>query len=59
MEKIILATAEDVKLVADLYDSVNEYFEETENYCYPNWQKGKYPALSDAQVAFEEDTLYV
>ena len=59
METIILATAEDVKLVADLYDSVNEYFEATDNYCYPNWQKGKYPVLSDAQVAFEEKTLYV
>lgn len=59
MEKIVLATAEDVELVGRLYDSVNEYFEKTTNYCYPNWQKGKYPVLSTAQEAFEEKNLYV
>lgn len=59
MEKILLAKAEDVNLVANLYDAVNEYFESNENYCYPNWQKGKYPVLSDAQAAFEEGSLYV
>ena len=42
MEKIVLATAEDVELVGRLYDSVNEYFEKTTNYCYPNWQKGMF-----------------
>lgn len=52
MEKVALATAEDVKRVGRLYDLVNEYFEETTNFCYPNWQKGKYPVLKDAQLAF-------
>lgn len=59
MEKILLAIADDVQKVANLYDSVNDYFEKRINYCYPNWQKGKYPVLSDVQVAFEEKSLYV
>lgn len=59
MERIGLARKEDVELVAKLYDSVNEYFEQNTNFCYPNWQKGKYPVLRDAQEAFEESTLYV
>ena len=59
MEKIVLATTSDVNLVAELYDSVNKYFEATENYCYPNWQTGKYPVLNDAQEAFNDKSLYV
>jgi len=59
MERIVLAAEEDVKSVAELYEAVNEYFEANENYCYPNWQKGKYPVSNDAQIAFEEKTLYV
>ena len=59
MEKIVLATTSDVNLVAELYDSVNKYFEATENYCYPNWQTGKYPVLKDAQEAFNDKSLYV
>lgn len=53
------ASAEDITSVGMLYDSVNSYFEKTVNYCYPNWQKGKYPVLADAENAFAEQTLYI
>ena len=59
MDEIVLASAGDVELVGNLYDAVNDYFEKHENYCHPNWQKGKYPVLEDAQRAMEEQTLYV
>lgn len=58
-EEIVLASVEDVKHVGNMYDAVNDYFEKHENYCYPNWQKGKYPVLEDAQRAMENQTLYV
>lgn len=58
-EKIVLASVEDVKHVGNMYDAVNDYFEKHENYCYPNWQKGKYPVLEDAKKAMENQTLYV
>ena len=56
---ISLASSEDVKSVGILYDNVNEYFEKNINYCYPNWQKGKYPTIADAPRAFEKEALYV
>ena len=59
MKEIVLASAGEMELVGKLYDSVNDYFEKHINYCYPNWQKGKYPVLADAQRAFEDQTLYV
>lgn len=52
---ISLASSEDVKSVGILYDNVNEYFEKNVNYCYPNWQKGKYPTIADAQRAFVDN----
>ena len=57
--KVLLASVDDVESVGRLYDRVNEYFENHTNYCYPNWQKGKYPTAADAQKAFEQGTLYV
>lgn len=59
MNEIVLASARDVKSVGNIYDAVNDYFEKHENFCYPNWQKGKYPVLEDAQRAMEKRTLYV
>ena len=59
MEEIMLASARDAELVGDIYDAVNDYFSEHENFCYPNWQKGKYPLLEDARRAMENRTLYV
>lgn len=59
MEEIVLASAEDAEQVGNIYDAVNDYFERHENYCYPNWQKGKYPVRKDAQRAVENRTLYV
>lgn len=59
MEEIVLASAKETELVGNLYDLVNDYFEKHVNYCYPNWQKGKYPVLADAQRTLEDKTLYV
>lgn len=59
MVEIVLASAKDAKQVGNLYDAVNLYFEKHGNFCYPNWQKGKYPILEDAERAMEEQTLYV
>lgn len=59
MERIVLASAEDVKQVGSMYDAINDYFDKHENYCYPNWQKGKYPVLEDAKRAMKNQTLYV
>lgn len=59
VENVTLASAEEVEAVGALYDSVNEYFEQTTNYCWPNWRKGYYPTTADAQNAFEKKGLYV
>ena len=59
MVQIVLASEHDVAFVGELYDCVNDYFENHTNYCYPNWQKGKYPTIKEAQTAFENHTLYV
>lgn len=59
MEEIVLASAREAEAVGSLYDLVNDYFEKHENYCYPNWQKGKYPILEDARRAFNNQTLYI
>lgn len=59
MEQIRPASIEDVKKVGELYDMVNAFFEKTVNYCYPNWQKGKYPTIVDAKTAFHQNALYV
>lgn len=58
-EEIVLASGRDAELVGKIYDSVNDYFEQHENYCYPNWQKGKYPVVEDARRAQEQRSLYV
>ena len=59
MEKIVLASAGDINSVGELYDAVNDDFAKHENFCYPNWQKGKYPVAEDAQRAVEEHSLFV
>lgn len=59
MAEIIPAAAGDVAAVAQLYDVVNDYFAAHGNACYPNWQKGKYPVLADAQRALAAQTLYI
>ena len=53
------AVDSDVCAVAALYDRVSDHFAQTINYCAPEWQKGSYPTLADAQCAFDEGSLYV
>ena len=50
MEKTVItkAVSEDIDSISELYDAVNTYFSDNVNYCFPNWQKGKYPVRRDA-----------
>ncbi len=61
MEKIVItkAVSEDIDSISELYDAVNTYFSDNVNYCFPNWQKGKYPVRRDALEALQKDTLFV
>ena len=53
------AVSEDIESISELYDAVNTYFSDNVNYCFPNWQKGKYPVRRDALEALQKDTLLV
>ena len=57
--KIVRADQDDIKSVALLYDCIHDDFAKTINYCYPNWQKGVYPSLETAEVAFDSQSLFV
>lgn len=61
MEKTVItkAVSEDIDSISELYDAVNTYFSDNVNYCFPNWQKGKYPVRRDALEALQKDTLFV
>ena len=57
--QIALAAAQDVAAVAKIYDPASDFFERDVHYCAPNWKKGVYPTIHDAQRAFEKESLFV
>ncbi len=50
-------TSQDMKELSALYDDLNDYLEHHTN--YPGWKKGVYPIGEDAELAIEENTLWV
>ena len=51
------ATTNDINEIACLYDDLNDYLAEHEN--YPRWKKGVYPSREHAEEALAAGELYV
>ena len=49
--EITLATEDDIQEIGALYDALNDYLAEHEN--YPGWRKGIYPTDEDAATGVE------
>ena len=52
------ATKTDLNSVAAVYEAILDNEDKT-GIVYTNWARGKYPTISDAEKAFDADTLYV
>lgn len=57
--RIEKAIFEDINSASGIYDAVHDYFSDNVNYCFPNWQKGKYPVRRDAWEAIQENSLFI
>ena len=53
---IELVKENELEKVAQLYDKLNDYLSENQN--YPGWKKGIYPTLETAKEAFAQKSLF-
>ena len=55
--RIRLASKNDIDAIEKLWDELNDYLAEHEN--YPRWKKGVYPLREHAEEGIAESSLYV